>query len=259
VTGIYVLTSPRKTADPWEYLLGVVDHINGEQLTNPKCIVVDGTDDDVVELTRLAPGWIVKRYVRPGSGTWLGGNKWPYWHLLRWARDCGGDDDALVLEDDVVFCVNAVRRMLLLEIPPDVDWLQFFSAWMFTAPNAHPGLWRSPALVQGCQALKFPARTLEKLIAWEEHDPEFQKYNESDVALGLAQQRLGLRCGNHMPDLVQHVGQSSNVSHGMHKEAGIDGSSPAAIANHSLVGRVSVNFSRQFDAMKLFARHDLYR
>ncbi len=259
--GIFVLTSPRETEDRWQYVRHVTEHISYEHLSpGPRHIVVDGSDADVAELEQICGSlWQVTRYERP-SATWLGGNKWPYWKLLRVARDATpADGEALVLEDDLTFCKNAVRRMLMLEVPFDVDWLQFFSAWLFPTPHTHPGLWRSPATLQGCQALKFPRRTLERLCAWAEKDPEWQKYNESDVALGLATERLDLRCANHMPDLVQHAGHYSAVSAGMMVEAGISDELERAAATDSLRGRVSVNFSPQFDAMKLFAHHHLFR
>jgi predicted amidohydrolase YtcJ len=139
--------------------------------------------------------------------------------------------------------------------------VQFFSAWLFGIAVAEPtpGLWRTPATVQGCQAIKFPARTLKKLVAWARL-PEWQKFNESDVALGLAQQRMSMRIANHMPDIVQHTGHVSVVSHGMLEEAGITDEFTRNLASASLPGRVSANFpGKHFDAMKLFSRHDLFR
>lgn len=262
MTGIYLLTSPRRTEDRWQYIRKVIAHIASEELRpGPRHIVVDGTFDDTLELCAIAPPpWEVTRYERP-SATWLGGNKWPYWKLLEVALERtpeGGD--ALVLEDDITFCVNAVRRMLLLDVPVDVDWIQFFSAWLFPTPKAHPGFWRTPAPMQGCQALKFPRATLARLVEWSKADLEWQKFNESDVAMGLAQSRLGLRVANHLPDLVQHEGEISAVSAGMMIEAGITQDlEQSAAYDDSLKGRVSVNFSPKLDAMKLFARHDLYR
>lgn len=262
MNGLFILTSPRRgNVEPFAYLGATLEHVKREGFVKalPRHILVDGNEDDQRAVEELAGrDWAVHRHEH--GVNWLGGNKWPYWKLLRVALEVTPKgDEAVVLEDDLQFCTNAVRRMLLLGTPDDVDALQFFSAWLFRQPNTIPGLWRTPALMQGCQALKFPRRTLELLCGWADEDPEWQKHNESDVSLGLAQQRLDLRFANHMPDLVQHVGHSSLVSHGMNEEAGIVDPEHVALSDRSLPGRVSVNFSARFDAMKLFARHELYR
>ena len=258
MTGLYVLTSPRKTDDPWQYVRAVVDQAAREKVDSLKTIVVDGSQDDKAELLAIAPDWNVVRFERP-LGTWLGGNKWPYWELLNIANDNTADrDEALLLEDDIVFCINALTRMLTLRNPRDVDVMQFFSGFIFRDKETFPGLWRTPAPVLGCQALKYSSACLRRLIDWQKN-PEWQKYNESDVALGLAQTRLGLRFANHLPDIVQHVGDASAVSEGMIVEAGIDDDVTKGAAKKSLLGRVSVTFpNHPFDAMRLFARHDLY-
>ncbi len=260
--GVFVLTSPRKTEDPWQYIKALTKHVATEDFPGPKWIVVDGTPEQAAELAGVVTGaWAIERFARP-EGMWLGGNKWPYWKLLELALDqVGADGEASVLEDDIEFCLNALTRMSLFPIPPDVDLAQFFSAWVFGVGLAEPtpGLWRTPTPLAGCQAIKFPARTLKKLVAWGKV-PEWQKYNESDVALGLAIQRLSMRIGTHMPDIVQHVGDVSVVAHGMLSEAGVTDELTRAVADRSLGGRISINFpGKHFDAMKLFSRHDLYR
>jgi hypothetical protein len=259
VNGIYVLTSPRKTADPFSYVRAVVAAAVAEEIPNPKHIIVDGTEDDASSLAAIAPGWTVHRYERP-AGQWLGGNKWPYWRLLEIAaKTTEPGDEALTLEDDLEFAPNALTRMLLLPTPADVAMLQFFSGFVFTQPKMHPGIWRSPASVQGCQAIKFPRATLELLCRWKNEDAEWQKYNESDVALGLAQQRLRLRLAHHLPDVVQHIGDVSAVSHGITVEAGITDELQIDASNHTLAGRTSANYvGAHFDCLRLFARHDLY-
>jgi hypothetical protein len=261
VNGIYVLTSPRKTGDdPWRYVRAVIDAARAEDLENPKHILVDGTADEAATVSELAKGWIVHQYQRP-DGQWLGGNKWPYWRLLEIAFDATAvGDEALILEDDLEFPVNALQRMLLLRIPRDVSVVQFFSGFLFRQPETQPGLWRSPAPVQGCQALKYSRSTLQILKAWKNH-PEWQKFNESDTALGVAQQRLGLRFANHLPDVVQHIGSVSAVSYGTMKQAGIaDDSTDLEICDRSLGGRVSVNYvGKNFDCLRLFARHDVFQ
>jgi len=258
VTGVYVMTSPRPGDDRWLYFRPLVEAIKREDPPNPLYVVVDGTEEDAAELAELAPGWMVHRHQRE-PGNWLGGNKWPYWKILELARDTSGPfGDAVILEDDVELCRNAVARMTLLPVPRDLDGIHFFNGFYFRGERVHPGLWRTPAAVMGCQAIKFTRRCLERLVDWRTK-PEWQKFNESDNAIGLAQARLGLKFGCHMPDIVQHVGAVSVVSHGMFAEAGVpeDGRRDA---DRTLGGRVSVNYpGARFDAMSLFSAHELYK
>lgn len=258
MTGIYVLTSPRKMSDRWAYVKTVIAQAKIEQIDNPKWLVVDGTPEDLVELQEIADGWNICHYQRP-AGQWLGGNKWPYWRLLQLANEETSHlDEALTLEDDLTFPINALTRMVTLRNPRDVDVMQFFSGFLFTQKETHPGLWRTPAPVQGCQALKYSAAALDRVVQWSKH-PEWQKYNESDVALGLAQTRLGLRFANHLPDIVQHAGAVSHVSQGMLVEAGITDQLTRDVATKSLAGRTSATYPGDaFDCMRLFGRHDLY-
>ncbi len=258
MTGLFVLTSPRKMDDRWHYVREIVHQAQVEKLDNPKWMVVDGTPEDLVELQALAPAWNICRHDRP-IGQWLGGNKWPYWRLLELAKEETRDlDEALLLEDDLTFPINALTRMVTLRNPRDVDVMQFFSGFLFKERQTFPGLWRTPAPVQGCQALKYSAAALARLVDWSKN-PEWQKFNESDVALGLAQQRLGLRFANHLPDIVQHAGDVSRVSQGMLVEAGIDDQATKDIASKSLAGRTSATYvGDNFDCMRLFCRHDLF-
>lgn len=258
MTGLFVLTSPRQTKDRWQYVRAVVAQAEREQLDAKKWLLVDGSVEDAVELQTVAPGWNIFRFDRP-AGMWLGGNKWPYWRLLELAEEETNDlDEALILEDDLTFAINSLTRMVTLRNPRDVDVMQFFSGFLFTQKETFPGLWRTPAPVQGCQALKYSVNALRRLVAWSKN-PEWQKFNESDVALGLAQQRLGLRFANHIPDIVQHAGEASRVAEGMLIEAGIDDQATKDIASKSLAGRTSATYiGDHTDCMRLFSRHDLY-
>jgi hypothetical protein len=261
LTGVFVLTSPRKTGDDrWRYVRAVFAAAENEKISNPRWLVVDGTADDAAELSAIAgPTWGVVRYERP-DGQWLGGNKWPYWRLLELAHELTPPgDEALLLEDDLEFAPNALLRMLTLQVPRDVNAISFFAGFLFKQPQMPPGLWRTPAPAPGCQAIKFSRTTLELLTRWKTVDDEWQKYNESDVALQLAHERLRLRFASHLPDVVQHVGNVSAVAHGMMGEAGIDGALELAAADRSLVERTSVNYvGPHFDCLRLFARHDRY-
>jgi hypothetical protein len=259
VNGLYVLTSPRKTGDdPWHYVRGVFAAAESERTPNPRWLVCDGTAEDVQQLSAIAGrSWTVVRYDRP-EGQWLGGNKWPYWRLIELAAELTGPgDEALLLEDDLEFAPNALLRMLSLPVPADCHVVSFFNGFLFRQPKLHPGLWRTPAPVQGCQALKYSRAALELLVRWKASDFEWQKFNESDIALGLAQERLRMRFACHLPDVVQHVGNVSAVSHGMMIEAGI---TEVSAADRSLAERTSINYvGPHFDCMRLFAFHDLYR
>ena len=259
MTGVFVLTSPRKMPDPWHYVRAVIAAAATERTLNPLWFVVDGTQADVEQLAELAPGWGVVRYERP-EGQWLGGNKWPYWRMLQLAHEITPPgDDALLLEDDLEFPPNALLRMLTLPVPRDVNAILFFNGFLFRQKQTHPGLWRTPAPVQGCQAIKFTRPTLELLTRWATDDDEWQKYNESDVALGVVQQRLRLRFASHLPDVVQHIGNVSAVQHGMIQEAGITDGETLSAADVSIRDRTSVNYvGLHFDCLRLFNCHDFY-
>lgn len=259
MTGVFVLTSPRRMEDPWHYARGVIAAAAEERTLNPLWFVVDGTQDDVQQLLAIAPGWGVVRYERP-EGQWLGGNKWPYWRLLQLAYEVTpAGDDALLLEDDLEFAPNALLRMLSLPVPRDVNAILFFNGFLFRQKQTHPGLWRTPAPVQGCQAIKFTRPTLELLTRWAANDYEWQKYNESDVALGVVQQRLRMRFASHLPDVVQHIGNVSAVQHGMIEQAQITDGETLSAADVSLRDRTSLNYvGPHFDCLRLFNAHDLY-
>ncbi len=265
MTDLFVLTSPRKTGDdPWRYVRAVIKQVEEEKIGNEnhQHLVVDGSLGDELALRSIAgPTWYVYRYDRP-EGQWLGGNKWPYWYLLQIAASFAhrDGDAAVVLEDDLEFAPNSLRRMLLFPIPNDVNVVQFFSAFLFRQKKMPIGLWRTPAPVAGCQALKFSAATLQVLCRWKSEDAEWQKYNESDVALGLAQQRLGIRFAHHLPDVIQHIGDISAVNHGMLLEAGIKSGDELYAADRTLAERTSMNYvGPHFDCMRLFGRDELYR
>lgn len=263
MTGLYVLTMKRNTDDPWHYVRAVIGQALLEEIENPKHFVVDGSADDCAELAAIAPDWTVHRYEKPiarGGGVWISGNKWPYWELLGVAL--AGGDDAVVMEDDLKFARNALRRMILFRNPRDVSATQFYSGFVFREKltNEHLGLWRTPHVILGCQAIKYTAATLQILVDWAK-GPEWQMYNEADFALGICQERLGLRIANHLPCIVQHVGDVSAVSHELAAEAGIVDGPGLKTCDTSLgEGRVSRNYAGDaFDCMRLFAVDHRYR
>jgi len=232
---VFVLTCKREASEePWPYLHETLRQINAENVPGlQRHLVVDGE-----EIPALDPGWTLSRFTEPH----FKGNKYAYWHVFKLAVDLGGD--ALILEDDLELCKNAVRRMTSFAIPDDVDWVQFFAPHVLRVEKSIVGLWRPPpTYIQFAQAMLYPARTLRKLVTWS-REREWQKFNESDRALGLATERLGLRYAVHAPDLVQHVGAVSQAS-----------------GNDTLCDwRTSKTYpGRDFDAMALYGADQLFR
>jgi hypothetical protein len=238
VTAVLILTSPRDTPDPWEYLERTRDQVDIEGIDARRAVVCDGKFSGMNR-----PGWWVFEYEKPKLAI-PGGNKLAYWHLLEQAWEvCQHGDDAIVLEDDIELAKNALRRMAGFHVPRDLAWVQFFSPQV-THERMTPGLWRPPRGTSAfCQAIKFPSRTLERLIPWQ-CEPEFLKFSASDDALKLAAIRLGLNYGVHVPDLVQHAGALS-----------LTGAPGLEVA-----GRLSRCWpGPDFDALSLYARDELYR
>jgi hypothetical protein len=178
-------------------------------------------------------------YERP-PGALRGRNKLPYWHLLERALELG--HDAVCVEDDLEYSLNAVRRMASFLVPSDLAWVQFFSPIQLFK-TAFPGLWRPPAWSHlFLQAVKFPTRTLAQLVEWAKHD-DFIKFGESDSAVNLCATRMGWRYGVHCPDLVQHVGTTSLANEGA-----------------SMNDRTARTYpGRNFDALSCFKMDLLYR
>jgi hypothetical protein len=266
MTNVFVLTTARPTDRPFDYLEQLLFDIDAEELPDEcqKVILVDGTPDELEELRELVRDlhregrkWECILFEKPAGAT-LGGNKLAYWRLLELALERG--EDALLLEDDLVSCANATTRAILFPIPSDVDIVQVYSGFSIKHPHTEAGLWRSPALFAGCQAVKYPLRTLRKLVAWARLD-EWNKYTASDQAIGLARSRLGLRLAHHVPDLYQHAGFESAVDAGMVIEGGItDELSVAAMKDSVTDRRSSATWpGRTFDAMRLFARHEAFK
>lgn len=241
---LLILTCRRKgAADPWEYLKHTVDQIAFEEAPFDHAgVVVDGTYEGG---PTLPEGWHVHEFDRTAPGpfrTTIRGNKWPYWHLLGIGADLGGD--LIALEDDLLLCHSAVRRMMGMIVPKDLGWVQFFSPQVLPLAEAYPGLWRPPiGSSLFLQAARYQAWALPKLIAWRD-DQRWNSYHESDTALAVASRCLAMRYGVHSPDLVQHAGVVSEAT----PEEKLD------------KWRTSYCWGGAgFDAMKLFQRDDLYR
>lgn len=254
------MTSPRGTAKPFELLERTVAAVDAEDLEDVrKTIVFDGDAEAFLaasDLIGTGADWAWCRFEKDPT-TWIGGNKATYFHILGLAARL--ELDALIVEDDLIPSRNAYTRALLFPVPSDVAFVQFFSGFTLRNKDMEPGLWRTPATVQGTQAIKFPLRTLRALTDWQKNDPEFLKYRGSDDALELARRRLALRPACHCPDIFEHDGLVSAVSEGMMLEGGITDVPDEARALH-LSNRQSKTWpGPTFDAIRLFARHDLFK
>jgi hypothetical protein len=238
MTSLIVLTCPREGEKPFPYLQELAKQIDAEGITFE--VVIDASESDQPVET-IVPATTGIRKFKRGDGA-LKGNKLPYWTCIALAHSFGGD--AIILEDDVELCGNAIRRMMTLPVPEDLALLQFFNPDLMPTEKTFPGLWRPPAVdLQFTQAIKFPQRTIEKLIVWRE-DPRFLQFTQSDRSLALALHALGLRFGVHAPELVQHVGEISAVEE------------VRQLANW----KSSKTWpGRGFDAMRLYGRDELYR
>lgn len=240
-----ILTCPRDNLvdaagapDPYKYLRETLDQIALEDAPfQSRTIVCDGR-----YLGPQPDGWEIHEYSRADDHTELRGNKLPYFRLLSLGFERGGD--LLALEDDLLFAGNALRRMLGFIIPKDLAWVQFFCPQALPHELSYPGLWRPPAPSSlFCQATKYSPWGLKRLMEWRE-DPEFVKWDASDVALAMACRRLELKYGAHCPELVQHAGELSQAS----------------LGEKLSTWRTSRTWpGPAFDSMQLWRRDDLYR
>jgi hypothetical protein len=239
MTNLFILTCARlRLEDPWQYIRQLIPQIEAEKAPLANFgIVCDG----LYHGPRPA-GWLIHEYDKP-PGTLPGGNKLPYWHLLDKGHELGGD--LIALEDDLLLSANAVRRMAAFLVPRDLTWVQFFSPQTFRDMHPYPGLWRPPrGSSLFLQAAKYPSWGLQRLVDWR-RDPRFEQYQVSDQSLFLASRCLELSYGAHCPDLVQHLGEASEVTPG---------------ATLSPDWRMSQCWGgTQFDSLSLFTRDDLYR
>jgi hypothetical protein len=241
MTPIVVLTCARDDEQPFAYLdatIAQIEHERAAGLAVAPVVVCDNTSSEA--RPELPAGWELKSFSRP-PGT-LHGNKWAYWEALRVAAE-PGTDAAIVLEDDLDFAPNAARRMVALPVPADLGFIMFFAPAVFQAPRMFPGMYRTPAPVVCCQAIKFTRATLEKLLGWQ-CSVAFQAFVESDQSLEVARAQCGIKYGAHCPELVQHVGAQSVATPG----EGLDWKF-----------RHAQTFAKRLDAMTLFSRDELYR
>lgn len=132
-----------------------------------------------------------------------------WYKILAWVPNGA---DWIFLEDDVLPCRNAIRRIVDVELPADVGLLSFFdlrNEW------PRPGIWRNKEWdgpgkrrhLYGSQAVKIPAAVVAGMKAFGVERRPFSA--NWDTWMGVAVDELGLRVAHYSPSLVQHVGMLS--------------------------------------------------
>jgi hypothetical protein len=113
-------------------------------------------------------------------------------------------EDLLFLEDDIELSRGAAPYMHDFSVPDDLAFVQFMS--LVPAPTAHACLLRMPldAMTSMFQAVKWPLRTLRRLVDHQPSNPVLWPHE-------LARLLPGERIGVHVPHLVRHVGAVSAI------------------------------------------------
>jgi hypothetical protein len=238
---VVILTCARpEDGEPYRYLDATIAQIEAERpgVDIDGHVVCDVTKADAPP--KLPEGWTLHKFAREHDT--IAGNKLAYFFALRVALSLNADA-ALVFEDDVAFCPNALRRMVTFPIPPDLSFVMFYAPAVFQHPRIFPGLWRTPTPVVGTQAIKFSRSALRKFDEFS-HFEAFNAFHASDQILEVGRGLLGMKYGAHCPEIVQHVGDESAVDVG---------------ADLSHRWRKSQTFAAQLDAMALYARDELFR
>ena len=145
------------------------------------------------------------------------------WRVVRWVGPNGGANDhrrmirhldptmdAIILEDDVQPCVNAVPKMIATMVPSDCAWISFYD---FGGPNGYytgatPGIYKHlNTLFWGVQAIRVRSDVLAR--AWRGEFADLSPTEGQDVWWGRIADRCGLGMAWLCPSLVQHVGRDS--------------------------------------------------
>ena len=126
-------------------------------------------------------------------------------------------DRLLFFEDDIVVCKNAVSKMLLIKVPEDCAFVSFFD--MKELPyGAAAGMPKVSTMgtdgrgYWGSQAILWPRRTLDYMLAHKDEILEGQNKHSSDCLFG--HQLLHSpwpRYAIHVPNLVEHTGDISAI------------------------------------------------
>jgi hypothetical protein len=202
---IFVLTSPRSTSDPYEYLKNTIKDIESQSCDTLKILFSDGPYTGP-----KFDGWLILEHKKVNPS-----NRDAWFALIEAAASYSRD--ALCFEDDVTLCPGSLHRMLDLQIPGDCAGIRFFTPKQ-NSPSKEHGLHRLPAKVNPkanglfLQCVKFSAPTLVALDLFRLH-PNFNLFPQSaDQTIGQACTDLHLVLAAHKPDLVEHVGQVSKLN-----------------------------------------------
>jgi hypothetical protein len=196
---IAVLTCQR----PVSHLADTIRGIDASATERNRVVVVDGESVDDVP-----PHWSVKFAPKPAWDYKIH-NRFPFWACLELAVDAG--EDLLFFEDDVTFCVNAVRYAEQFVVP---DGLALVSkiAPLGDMPPGGPHVAvhdiKHFAFLQGA---KIPLRTCQSLMI-ARGEMQASRLGGSDTCVGIIGHRRGWKYGVHWPSIVQHVGDYSVVS-----------------------------------------------
>jgi hypothetical protein len=153
----------------------------------------------------LPPGWRLERREGPRGG----GNDFR-WMISRLDPMI----DAILLEDDVQPCRNAVPAMVREIVPDDCGAISFYDAGDTIGhlyAGHETGMHRVPASgpndlgFHGAQALRLPAWLIARMQAGQFDPPHVGQ----DVWLGRVLKGLGMKIAVMCPSLVQHVGEDS--------------------------------------------------
>lgn len=127
--------------------------------------------------------------------------------------------DALLFEDDVQPCVNAIEKMTQIEVPDRCGAVSFYDAGDTVGSlyaGMSSGIHEVPASgpnnlgFHGAQAFRLPAWLIARM-----QDGEFDPpHSGQDVWVGRLLASIGKRIAVICPSLVQHVGDDSLCSPG---------------------------------------------
>jgi hypothetical protein len=139
---------------------------------------------------------------------------------FRWMiENLNPHEDALLFEDDVQPCVNAVDMMVRTKVPDDCGAVSFYDAGD-TVGNLYAGMRTGlhKIVPSGANALGFHGAQALRLPAWliaRMQDGEFDPpHVGQDVWVGRLLHGIGKKIAVMCPSLVQHVGDDSLCSPG---------------------------------------------
>lgn len=195
---IAVLTCRR----PVDHLAETLRGIDASATDPNRVVVMDGTEPPPVPT-----GWRVVLAPKP-DWEWHIHNRFPFWACLEQAAAAG--EDLLFFEDDVTFCVNAVRYAERFVVPDSLAMVSLYVPFgdVATPPQIAVSDIHHFAFFQGA---KIPLRTCRALV---EAKPEMvqSRMGGSDTCVGIIGHARGWKVGTHYPSIVQHVGEHSVVS-----------------------------------------------